>query len=350
MNEHNIRESMDAFVESSERTPVVNEGQDEDFVDLDQPQEVGFFPSIHQQQATQAQQNYPVEGRPTISELAERRRMQNRIAQRNYRRKLKKKFEDFERRAASSSAPVNPADQGDYSRRSPDIPAEELGYAGVGERVHEDDDHLQRSQGRRRIIPDDDDGARALDDDAPYKPPSIERSYPDFTEYDLRSHDNLGTSLRPGYHADPMELNEEQVREEEELLAQKRLELKVLKEKTAREEDEEALLRKRLDLGILKDKQERDEEEERLKREEEHIRKKYERKRPEEEERILEKYERKRLEDKRRRQKEEEELEELRKRAVQAEKERIAKEAAAKKTAAEEYGLKIESEAKEAED
>lgn len=149
MNEHNIRESMDAFVESSEHTPgietladcclcgencssllqlrnhlgdhqrqlalfalpplnseehdsdedvelgasgssddnssVVNEGQDEDFVDLDQPQEVGFFPSIHQQQATQAQQNYPVEGRPTISELAERRRMQNRIAQRNYR-------------------------------------------------------------------------------------------------------------------------------------------------------------------------------------------------------------------------------------------------------------------------
>lgn len=39
-----------------------------------------------------------------ISDLAERRRIQNRIAQRNYRKKLKRRLEDLERRAASSSA------------------------------------------------------------------------------------------------------------------------------------------------------------------------------------------------------------------------------------------------------
>ncbi|RMZ87865.1 hypothetical protein DV736_g4904, partial [Chaetothyriales sp. CBS 134916] len=39
-----------------------------------------------------------------ISDLAERRRIQNRIAQRNYRKKLKRRLEDLERRAGSSSA------------------------------------------------------------------------------------------------------------------------------------------------------------------------------------------------------------------------------------------------------
>ncbi|KAI9845327.1 MAG: hypothetical protein M1837_004949 [Sclerophora amabilis] len=38
-----------------------------------------------------------------ISDLAERRRIQNRIAQRNYRKKLKRRLEDLERRAGSSS-------------------------------------------------------------------------------------------------------------------------------------------------------------------------------------------------------------------------------------------------------
>ncbi|KAJ6020152.1 hypothetical protein N7499_003445, partial [Penicillium canescens] len=40
-----------------------------------------------------------------ISDLAERRRIQNRIAQRNYRKKLKRRLEDLERRAASSASP-----------------------------------------------------------------------------------------------------------------------------------------------------------------------------------------------------------------------------------------------------
>ncbi|KAH7028377.1 hypothetical protein B0J12DRAFT_684049 [Macrophomina phaseolina] len=84
----------------------------------------------------------PNEDWTKISDLAERRRIQNRIAQRNYRKKLKKRLEDLERRAASSSASpeqrpaeldrsqtqpregaqsVDSADQADYSRRSPDM-------------------------------------------------------------------------------------------------------------------------------------------------------------------------------------------------------------------------------------
>ncbi|RJE25523.1 hypothetical protein PHISCL_02135 [Aspergillus sclerotialis] len=46
----------------------------------------------------------PNEDWTKISDLAERRRIQNRIAQRNYRKKLKRRLEDLERRAASTSA------------------------------------------------------------------------------------------------------------------------------------------------------------------------------------------------------------------------------------------------------
>ncbi|OKL58899.1 hypothetical protein UA08_05714 [Talaromyces atroroseus] len=46
----------------------------------------------------------PNEDWTKISDLAERRRIQNRIAQRNYRKKLKRRLEELERRGASESA------------------------------------------------------------------------------------------------------------------------------------------------------------------------------------------------------------------------------------------------------
>ncbi|KAF2018657.1 hypothetical protein BU24DRAFT_418179 [Aaosphaeria arxii CBS 175.79] len=83
----------------------------------------------------------PNEDWTKISDLAERRRIQNRIAQRNYRKKLKKRLEDLERRAASSSAspeqkpaelqlptrsprqefPSPASSESDYSRRTPEL-------------------------------------------------------------------------------------------------------------------------------------------------------------------------------------------------------------------------------------
>jgi hypothetical protein len=79
----------------------------------------------------------PNEDWTKISDLAERRRIQNRIAQRNYRKKLKRRLEDLERRAASTSA-------------SPEQQYQEL--ARPEERATSEK-HTQSSRGQTTIAP-----------------------------------------------------------------------------------------------------------------------------------------------------------------------------------------------------
>ncbi|KAH7186967.1 hypothetical protein DER44DRAFT_681092 [Fusarium oxysporum] len=59
----------------------------------------------------------PDEDWTKVSDTAERRRIQNRIAQRNYRKKLKRRLEDLERRA-SSSDPAGPDKQAQETTES----------------------------------------------------------------------------------------------------------------------------------------------------------------------------------------------------------------------------------------
>ncbi|KAI9893506.1 MAG: hypothetical protein M1814_006302 [Vezdaea aestivalis] len=60
----------------------------------------------------------PNEDWTKISDLAERRRIQNRIAQRNYRKKLKRRLEDLEKKAATGETSPPPEKRRGSSERS----------------------------------------------------------------------------------------------------------------------------------------------------------------------------------------------------------------------------------------
>ncbi|KAI4125620.1 MAG: hypothetical protein LQ338_004147 [Usnochroma carphineum] len=59
------------------------------------------YAAVHSTSSAFSASANPNEDWTKISDLAERRRIQNRIAQRNYRKKIKRRLEDLERRASS---------------------------------------------------------------------------------------------------------------------------------------------------------------------------------------------------------------------------------------------------------
>ncbi|KAH1985551.1 hypothetical protein KXV80_008186 [Aspergillus fumigatus] len=89
----------------------------------------------------------PNEDWTKISDLAERRRIQNRIAQRNYRKKLKRRLEDLEKRAASAS------ESPERSHEKPELPKHANPGKSSSRTSRSSKSNLETSHGSRERLP-----------------------------------------------------------------------------------------------------------------------------------------------------------------------------------------------------